>query len=104
MSSLINKAKDALNPSASSTVSTTSSGEPAGPNAQKEDYVDKGLAAAEQKMGYSQSKETNEKITDAGRGLYEKQTGSKVSDKQLNSILAIDRYDHDGRLRAAGPE
>lgn len=74
MSSLINKAKDAMSGSGSGSGSAPAGG-------QKEDYVDKGLAGVEKKTGFSQSRETNEKVTDAGRGLYEKQTGKKVSDK-----------------------
>lgn len=74
MSSLINKAKDAMSGSGSS----SGAGQPAG---QKEDYVDKGLDAGEKKFGMPQNRAANEKITDAGRGMYEKQTGKQVSDK-----------------------
>lgn len=73
MSSLINKAKDVMGGS-------SSSGQPAA-GGQKEDYGDKGLDAVEKKMGMSQNRETNEKITDAGRGLYEKQSGKPVNPK-----------------------
>lgn len=81
MSDLLNKAKSALGSGASSSGQTTAQGNA---GAQKEDYGDKALDTAEKKFGMSQSRETNEKITDAGRGLYEKQTGSKVSDKFSN--------------------
>lgn len=76
--------------------------------AQKEDYVDKGklqrplpsplllhfanipssLVPAfdfgAKKSGHSVPRETAEKITDAGRGLYEKATGKKVNPKISN--------------------
>ncbi|KAF1984540.1 hypothetical protein K402DRAFT_395559 [Aulographum hederae CBS 113979] len=64
--------------------SNTGGSSSTGNNAGKEDYVDKGLDALEKKTGYSQSRETNEKMTDGARDLYEKQTGSKVSDKISN--------------------
>lgn len=35
-----------------------------------------GLDAIEKKTGHSTSRATNEKITDEGRSLYEKETGS----------------------------
>jgi hypothetical protein len=54
--------------------STAAPGAGAG-GAQNQDYGDKGLAAAEKKFGMSQSAATNEKITDAGRNFYEKQSG-----------------------------
>lgn len=47
----------------------------------KEDYGDKGLDAAEKKFGLPQNRGMNEKVTDGARDAYEKQTGSKVSDK-----------------------
>lgn len=89
MSSLINKAKDAMSGSGSS----SGAGQPAG---QKEDYVDKGLDAGEKKFGMHQSRETNEKITDTGRGLYEKQTGKKVSDKVHINSPFIHQYEDSG--------
>lgn len=73
----LNKAKEALGKSSSSSSGT----QPQGGDGQKEDYVDKGLDAVQKKFGMQQSRETNERITDGARGLYEKQTGSKVSDK-----------------------
>lgn len=75
MSGLMDKAKEAMGKSGSS------SGGAAQGGAGKEDYADKGLDQIEKRAGMSQSRETNEKITDAGRGMYEKSTGSKVSDK-----------------------
>lgn len=82
MSGLLNKAKDAMGKSGSSTGGQTG-------GAGKEDYADKGLDQIEKRAGMTQSRETNEKITDAGRGMYEKSTGSKVSDKVnlLNALL-----------------
>jgi len=50
----------------------------------QEDYGDKGLDAAEKKFGYTQSRETNEKITDGARGLFEKVTGKHVDSKYSN--------------------
>lgn len=58
--------------------SKTHNQQPAG---QGDDYVDKGLAAIQKKLGMSSNRQTNEKITDAGRSFYEKQTGSKVNPK-----------------------
>jgi hypothetical protein len=45
-----------------------------------------GLDAAEKQFGFSQSRETNEKITDGARGLYEKFSGSKV--RHYNPLAA----------------
>lgn len=77
MSGLINKAKDAMGGS-SSGGGATGGGAPAGG---KEDYGDKGLDAAEKKMGVPQNRGVNEKVTDGARDAYEKQTGKNVSDK-----------------------
>ena len=77
MSGLLNKAKDAMGKSGSSSGGAAQSGAGGG----QQEYLDKGIAAAEKKTGYSQSAQTNEKITDAGRDMYEKQTGSKVNSK-----------------------
>ena len=84
----IKKAQQSFGGSSSSSHANTA---PADPNApagtagqpagQKDDYVDKAFGFASKKFGMNTSKEQNEKITDAGRGFYEKQTGSKVSDK-----------------------
>ncbi|KAJ4332883.1 hypothetical protein N0V87_008013 [Didymella glomerata] len=57
---------------------------------QKEDYVDKGLDAAEKKYGGSMGQDpqknraTNEKITDGARNMFEKATGKNVPDKFSN--------------------
>ncbi|KAK7529855.1 uncharacterized protein J3D65DRAFT_672247 [Phyllosticta citribraziliensis] len=56
----------------------------AGNSAQKEDYVDKGLDSMEKKYGLPQNRDTNEKITDAARGAFEKVTGKNVPDKVSN--------------------
>ncbi|KAF2827296.1 hypothetical protein CC86DRAFT_369464 [Ophiobolus disseminans] len=54
------------------------------------DYVDKGLEGAEKKFGGSAGQNTeknrnvNEKITDAGRNMFEKATGKDVPDKVSN--------------------
>lgn len=53
-------------------------------NAGQEDYVDKGLDAAEKKFGVQNNRNMNEKITDGARGLFEKATGKKVPDKVSN--------------------
>ncbi|KAJ5561246.1 hypothetical protein N7535_004287 [Penicillium sp. DV-2018c] len=55
----------------------------------KEDYVDKGLNSAEKKFGGGKvdpekMRSTNEKITDAGRGQFEKATGKDVPAKVSN--------------------
>jgi len=55
-----------------------------GGGAGTEDYGDKGLDFAEKKLGYTQSRETNEKITDGARGLFEKFSGKKVDSKYSN--------------------
>ncbi|KAE8445562.1 hypothetical protein EG329_013326 [Mollisiaceae sp. DMI_Dod_QoI] len=44
-------------------------------NAGQEDYGDKGLDFIEKKTGHTMGRNTNEKITDGARGLYEKATG-----------------------------
>ncbi|KAL8744043.1 MAG: hypothetical protein Q9184_008043, partial [Pyrenodesmia sp. 2 TL-2023] len=41
----------------------------------QEDYLDKGLAAGEKQFGIPENKGMNEKITDQGREMFEKQTG-----------------------------
>jgi len=55
---------------------------PADPN--KPDYLDKAVDAIQKKTGTTQSRSTNEKITDTLRGFYEKITGKKVSPKISN--------------------
>jgi len=49
-----------------------------------EDYGDKGLDFVEKKTGHNMGRDTNEKITDGARGLYEKATGTKVDPKYSN--------------------
>jgi hypothetical protein len=43
-----------------------------------------GLAFLEQKTGHTLSRETNEKITDGARDVFEKFTGKKVDPKYSN--------------------
>ncbi|KAI9688891.1 MAG: hypothetical protein M1822_001248 [Bathelium mastoideum] len=52
----------------------------------QEDYVDKGLDSVENKAGLDSKnlRSTNEKITDAGRGEFEKSTGKDIPDKISN--------------------
>ncbi|KAL1800724.1 hypothetical protein ACET3X_001066 [Alternaria dauci] len=58
--------------------------------AQREDYLDKGLDAAEKKYGGAAGQNTeknrgvNEKITDGARNMFEKATGKDVPDKVSN--------------------
>ncbi|KUI64441.1 hypothetical protein VM1G_11238 [Cytospora mali] len=51
---------------------------------QKEDYVDKAFDMGAKKSGHAVPRNTAEKITDAGRSMFEKVTGKKVSDKVSN--------------------
>ncbi|KAK5364968.1 hypothetical protein LTR20_008904 [Exophiala xenobiotica] len=58
-------------------------GQPAG---QQEDYLDKGLDAAEKRFGQgkvdpTKQRSTNEKVTDKARDLFEKATGKNIPDK-----------------------
>ncbi|KAK7409244.1 hypothetical protein QQX98_008554 [Neonectria punicea] len=50
----------------------------------KQDYVDKAFGMASKKSGRNVDHNTAEKITDAGRGLFEKVTGKKVDPKYSN--------------------
>jgi hypothetical protein len=83
----LKKAQDALNKQGSSSggnTNTTTTGNTTNTNtntAGTEDYGDKGLDFAEKKLGFSQSRETNEKITDGARDLFEKVTGKKIDSK-----------------------
>ncbi|KAL7924802.1 hypothetical protein ACQKWADRAFT_285990 [Trichoderma austrokoningii] len=52
--------------------------------AQKEDYVDKAFGMGSKKAGYNIDRSTQEKITDAGRDVYEKVTGKQVNPKVSN--------------------
>ncbi|KAM0269645.1 hypothetical protein ACHAQH_009688 [Verticillium albo-atrum] len=51
---------------------------------QTDDYGDKAFAAISKKTGYNLSRDTQEKITDAGRGAFEKASGQKVPEKYSN--------------------
>ncbi|KAM0327054.1 hypothetical protein ACHAQA_006177 [Verticillium albo-atrum] len=51
---------------------------------QTDDYGDKAFAALSSKTGYNIGRDTQEKITDAGRGAYEKASGQKVPEKYSN--------------------
>ncbi|ODM14745.1 hypothetical protein SI65_09739 [Aspergillus cristatus] len=57
-----------------------------GGSSNQEDYVDKGLDSVEKKFGADPSKlrDTNEKITDAGRQQFESRTGKHVPEKFSN--------------------
>ncbi|KAJ7673659.1 hypothetical protein DFH06DRAFT_1467154 [Mycena polygramma] len=85
MSDLMNKAKAALSGSGSSgtTGHTGMQGNNQAAGGQ-EDYVDKGLDFIEKKLGHTQNRGVNEKITDAAREQYEKLTGKPVSSKISN--------------------
>ncbi|KAL8989256.1 MAG: hypothetical protein Q9177_001818 [Variospora cf. flavescens] len=51
---------------------------PAGGGAGQDDYLDKGISAAEQRMGAGNVSEgTNEQITDKGREMFERGTGGE---------------------------
>jgi len=80
----VNKAKDTLKSGSGGAGTNTNTANTAGGSAGKEDYGDKGLDFVEKKSGHSLSRDQNEKITDGARGLYEKQTGSKVNPKFSN--------------------
>ncbi|KAH8692647.1 hypothetical protein BGW36DRAFT_430402 [Talaromyces proteolyticus] len=58
-------------------------------NQTQEDYLDKGLDAAEKKFGQgkvdpTKMRDTNEKITDTARSLFEKATGKHIPEKFSN--------------------
>ncbi|TVY59345.1 hypothetical protein LCER1_G000732 [Lachnellula cervina] len=83
----VNKAKNAMNSSGGGNTNTNTTQQPAqgqAGNAGQEDYGDKGLDFVEKKSGHSMGRDTNEKITDGARGMYEKATGSKVNPKFSN--------------------
>ncbi|OKL62930.1 hypothetical protein UA08_01506 [Talaromyces atroroseus] len=66
-----------------------SSNQQASGSAQNEDYLDKGLGAAEKRFGQGKvdpqkMRSTNEKITDGARNMFEKVTGKKVPEKFSN--------------------
>ncbi|GFG26390.1 hypothetical protein IFM61606_06370 [Aspergillus udagawae] len=59
------------------------------PQGEQKDYVDRGLDSVEQRFGGgkvdpAKMRSTNEKITDAARGQFEKATGHKVPEKFSN--------------------
>ncbi|KAL6892994.1 hypothetical protein HDV57DRAFT_483570 [Trichoderma longibrachiatum] len=51
---------------------------------QKDDYVDKAFSMGSKKEGLNLDRNTQEKITDTGRGMYESATGNKVDPKYSN--------------------
>ncbi|KAH6984534.1 hypothetical protein BGZ61DRAFT_534977 [Ilyonectria robusta] len=53
-------------------------------NEPQQDYVDKAFGMAAKKSGHNVDANTAEKITDAGRGMFEKLTGKKVDPKYSN--------------------
>ncbi|KJK83509.1 hypothetical protein H634G_01638 [Metarhizium anisopliae BRIP 53293] len=55
-----------------------------GQDGEQQDYVDKAFGMAASKSGHNIDRNTQEKITDAGRTAYEKATGSKVNPKISN--------------------
>ncbi|KAB8077284.1 hypothetical protein BDV29DRAFT_168416 [Aspergillus leporis] len=62
-----------------------------GGSANNEDYIDRGLDSVEKKYGGghinpqdTKARQTNEKITDAGRNKFESMTGKKVPHKVSN--------------------
>ncbi|KAL6875122.1 hypothetical protein J3F83DRAFT_729968 [Trichoderma novae-zelandiae] len=60
---------------------------PAAPGAQggqQDDYVDKAFSMGAKQSGHTMDRNTQEKITDTGRGMYEKATGNKVDPKYSN--------------------
>ncbi|KAH7361866.1 hypothetical protein B0T11DRAFT_279745 [Plectosphaerella cucumerina] len=69
--------------SANQQVNTQPHGQPSGAGGQQ-DYVDKAFGAGVQKSGYNVNAGQQEKITDAGRGAFEKATGKNVPDKFSN--------------------
>ncbi|KAL8771677.1 MAG: hypothetical protein Q9209_002868 [Squamulea sp. 1 TL-2023] len=48
---------------------------PAAGGGEQKDYLDKGLEAGQKKFGVNAPAGVNEKITDQGREMFEKQTG-----------------------------
>ncbi|KAJ9145438.1 hypothetical protein NKR23_g5291 [Pleurostoma richardsiae] len=50
----------------------------------QEDYLDKAFDMGAKKTGHNIDRNTSEKITDGARGLFEKATGKKVSEKISN--------------------
>jgi len=84
----LNKAKEQMSGNNANAGANTNMGQQqqqggAGNN-QNEDYGDKGLDFIEKKTGHTMGRDTNEKITDGARGLYEKATGKQVNSKYSN--------------------
>jgi len=83
----LNKGKEML--SQGGNTGAQQQGQPAAGNVQQggagqEDYGDKGLDFIEKKTGHTMDRNTNEKISDGARGLYEKATGNQVNAKYSN--------------------
>merc|ERR1711879_879164 len=81
---------DQIKNALSSNSSSSHNNAPTNTNNQNEDYLDKGLDAAEKKFGGAWGQDTqknramNEKITDGARDMFEKATGKNVPDKFSN--------------------
>ncbi|KAK0765092.1 hypothetical protein N5P37_002569 [Trichoderma harzianum] len=67
-----------------STQGTAPAAPQAGGQVQKDDYADKAFSMGAKKSGHNMDRNTQEKITDAGRNMYEKVTGNKVDPKWSN--------------------
>ncbi|CEJ94835.1 hypothetical protein VHEMI10344 [[Torrubiella] hemipterigena] len=57
---------------------------PAQGGAGQQDYVDKAFDFVAKKSGHTIDRDTEEKITDQGRAMFEKATGKKVPEKFSN--------------------
>ncbi|RDW84831.1 hypothetical protein BP6252_02421 [Coleophoma cylindrospora] len=79
----LNKAKQMAGGTGNNTATTNNNAAGGAANT-NEDYGDKGLDFLEKKTGHTMGRDTNEKITDGARNLYEKATGSKVDPKYSN--------------------
>ncbi|KAH6896710.1 hypothetical protein B0T10DRAFT_556581 [Thelonectria olida] len=77
----MNFIKNAMNSAKGSSSQKPASDQAAGG---QQDYVDKAFDAIAKKSGHNIDRNTSEKITDAGRGFYEKATGKKVDPKYSN--------------------
>ncbi|TVY26225.1 hypothetical protein LHYA1_G004928 [Lachnellula hyalina] len=104
----VNKAKNAISSGGNNSATTQQPATGQTGNAGTEDYGDKGMFLSlslsqsiaitsftplsppsrldfvEKKSGHTIGRDTNEKITDGARGLYEKATGSQVNPKYSN--------------------
>lgn len=54
------------------------------PTVAKEDYLDKAFMKGARTLGFNLSREDSEKMTDKGRGFFEKKTGKKFNSKFSN--------------------